>query len=151
MTTLDEIQQVVQNLNARIIILVGQIATHGTHLGEAATKYLELTTEMDRVKNNVDNNKKPSKEILESKAVQNLGTLSGPKEYRYWNQRLKNAIDQARPKHGRRLITYLETLTENMVNQQSELSQETDHTSWIKELIGEKEEDEKKTRTPETT
>ena len=132
MTTLDEIQQVIQNLNARIAVLEGQITTHGTHLGEAATRYVELRTDIDRVKNNVDNSKKPNKEILESKAVQNLGTLSGPKEYRYWNQRLKNALDQARPEHGRKLIAYLEKLTENMVNQQGELSQETDHTSWIK-------------------
>ena len=82
--------------------------------------------------------------------MQNFGTLSGPKEYRYWNQILKNALDQARPEHGRKLITYLETLTENMVNQQSELSQQTDHTIWIKELIGEREDDEKKERTSET-
>ena len=125
MTTLDDMQQIIQNLNARITVLEGQITTHGTHLGEAATKYGELRTDIDRVKSSVENNKKPIREILESKAVQNLGTLTGPKEYRYWNQRLKNALDQARPEHGRRLITYLDTLTENMVNQQSELSQET--------------------------
>ena len=80
-----------------------------------------------------------------------MNKLSGAKEYRYWIQRLKNALDQARPEHGRKLIAYLDTLTENMVNQQSELSQETDHISWIKELIVEKEDDEKKGRTPEAT
>ena len=73
MTTLDEIQQVAQNLNARIIILEGQIATHGTHLGEAATRYVELRTDIDRVRNSVDSSKKPNKEILESKAVQTWG------------------------------------------------------------------------------
>ena len=63
MTTLDEIQQVVQNLNVRIIILEGQIATHGTHLGEAATRYGELRTYIDKVKNSVDSSRKPNKEI----------------------------------------------------------------------------------------
>ena len=57
MSTLEEIQQVVQNLNARIIILEGQIATHGTHLGEAATKYLGLKSDVDKVKNAMENNR----------------------------------------------------------------------------------------------
>ena len=87
------------------------------------------------------------KEILESKAIKHLGTLSGPKEYRYWNQRLKNAMDQARPSYGREIVTILEDITESMVENQKELASNEDVTECIFELIAEKEEDASSTKT----
>ena len=66
-----------------------------------------------------------------------MNNLSGPKEYRYWNQRLKNAMDQARPKYGRRLITLLEGITEKMVNNQEELSEKEGHRVDQRNLRGE--------------
>ena len=54
------------------------------------------------------------REILESKAIQSLDTWSDGKPYRSWNQKLKNALDQARPGY-RDLITLLESITEKEV------------------------------------
>ena len=81
---------------------------------------------------------------MEPKAIQNLNKLSGAKGYRYWNQRLKNALDQARPEHGRIIIGILDGITEAMVNNQGELSESEVTTNWVMELIEEKQQDEDK-------
>ena len=148
MTTLDELRQAIEGVIARVALLEGHAAAQGAQMVAAGQKYLEMTAEVSYLKGQVNKGTGKNKEILESKAVQNLSKLTGPKEYRYWNQRFKNALDQARPDHGRKLIGYLETITENMVNNQKELSTGTDTTSWIRELIGEKEDDAGTTRTP---
>ena len=49
--------------------------------------------------------------ILESKSVQNLGSVSDSKSYRDWNRKLKNCIEQIRPK-SRAVMTYLEQIKE---------------------------------------
>ena len=50
--------------------------------------------------------------ILESKSVQNLGSVSDSKSYRDWNRKLKNCIEQIRPK-SRAVMTYLEQIKES--------------------------------------
>ena len=96
-----------ENMLASLILVDGQVATQSGQLAQAGTKYLEMTAEVNFLKGQVSKGPNKNKEILESKAVQNLGKLSGPKEYRYWNQRFKNALDQARPECGRKLLGHL--------------------------------------------
>ena len=52
--------------------------------------------------------------ILESKSVQNLGNISDSKSYRDWNRKLKNCIEQVRPK-SRQVLAYLEQIKESEV------------------------------------
>ena len=44
-----------------------------------------------------------SKSILESKAIQDLSAVVDSKQYRQWNEKAKNALDQIRP-HSRKLV-----------------------------------------------
>ena len=53
----------------------------------------------------------PKWPILESKSVQNLGSVSDSKSYRDWNRKLKNCIEQIRPK-PRQVLAYLEQIKE---------------------------------------
>ena len=55
-----------------------------------------------------------NKPILECKSIQDLKFLSDGKQYRVWNKKFKNALEQARPK-SREVITWLETVKEKAV------------------------------------
>ena len=58
------------------------------------------------------------KPILESRAISEVGKLTDAKSYRPWNRKMKNAIDQIRPK-GRQVIEMLESITEDQITNAS--------------------------------
>ena len=47
------------------------------------------------------------KPILESRAISEVGKLTDAKSYRPWNRKMKNAVDQIRPK-ARQVVEMLE-------------------------------------------
>ena len=51
------------------------------------------------------------KSILESKAIQEIGPVVDSKQYRQWNKKMKNAIEQSRPK-ARLALELVEKLSE---------------------------------------
>ena len=53
--------------------------------------------------------------ILESKAIQGIETLSDSKGYRMWNRKLKNVLEQCR-RPARKILLWLDTVTEQAVN-----------------------------------
>ena len=89
MTSIDEFEQFAENITARVILLESTVATLSAQLAAAGTKYLDMTAEVNYLKGQESKGTGKNKEILKSKAVQNLGKLTGPKEYRYWYQRFK--------------------------------------------------------------
>ena len=142
---LAEIRQVVENLGARVITLEALVAQQRTEINAAGAKFVGLDAEINQMKGRLEiKTEKGMKEILESKAIQNLGKLANAKEYRYWNQRLKNAMDQARPRYGRRLMTWLEGISEKEVEEAGETSSSDDHNEWVMEIIMGKVRDEDK-------
>ena len=48
------------------------------------------------------------KPILESKAIQDIGKLTDAKSYRTWSRKMKNAIEQTRPK-ARKVLEIIES------------------------------------------
>ena len=56
-----------------------------------------------------------NRSILESKAIQDLSAVVDSKQYRQWNKKAKNALDQIRP-HSRRLLDAVEKITEDEIN-----------------------------------
>ena len=56
------------------------------------------------------------KSVLESKAAQEIGTVVDAKQYRQWNKKMKNAIDQIRP-NSRNVLDHVEKLTEDEINE----------------------------------
>ena len=63
------------------------------------------------VQGNQNRDSFPKWPILESKSIQNLGTVSDSKSYRDWNRKLKNCIEQVRPK-SRQVLAYLKQIKE---------------------------------------
>ena len=51
------------------------------------------------------------KEVLESKAISNIGKLSSPSEYRIWNNKFKNAYEQVRL-YARKALSWLDSVKE---------------------------------------
>ena len=51
------------------------------------------------------------KEVLESKAISNIGKLSTPSEYRMWSKKFKNAYEQVRL-YARKMLQWLDTVKE---------------------------------------
>ena len=51
------------------------------------------------------------KEVLESKAISNIGKLSTPSEYRMWSKKIKNAYEQVRL-YARKMLQWLDTVKE---------------------------------------
>ena len=51
------------------------------------------------------------KEVLESKAISNLGKMSTPSEYRMWSKMFKNAYEQVRL-YARKMLHWLDTVKE---------------------------------------
>ena len=94
------------------------------------TAQLENTTQQTSSSDPM--NKK--KEILESRAIQNLGNLKDAKENRTWNQRLNNAFDQARPQHARKIMNWLESVRENDINEIKEESVFESPVEWVTEF-----------------
>ena len=56
------------------------------------------------------------KSVLESKAVQEIGTVIDAKQYRQWNKKMKNALDQIRP-NSRAALDCVEKLSEDEINE----------------------------------
>ena len=83
MTTMEEIRKFAENMMAKAIVLEGHVATLNAQLATAGVKFIEIDAEVNKMKGQIGKGGKPTKDILESKAFQNLGELSGPKEYRY--------------------------------------------------------------------
>ena len=55
------------------------------------------------------------KSVLESKAVQEIGNVIDAKQYRQWNKKMKNALEQIRP-NSRTVLDLVEKLTEDEIN-----------------------------------
>ena len=51
------------------------------------------------------------KEVLESKAISNIGKLSTPSEYRMWSKKFKTAYEQVRL-YARKMLHWLDTVKE---------------------------------------
>ena len=146
--TTDELRQFMEGVVGRVEVLEQVVAGQQNQMQIAASKFLEVNGELNYLKGqvgqiNASGGSKGGfkKEILESRAIQSLGNLSGAKEYRQWNQRFKNALDQARPKYGRQLLNIIESVTERTIEQQRELSEENSVTRLIAEIIMEKVDD----------
>ena len=118
---LDGLKTSVENILARVMDIEGLDVQ--AKLDAISATFMAVDQEVTVLKGNIAARpNKGKKEILESKAIQNLGQMSNAKEYRQWNQRLNNALDQARPESGRKVMSWLESITENMVTQQKKLS-----------------------------
>ena len=57
------------------------------------------------------------KEVLESKAISNIGKLSSPNEYRMWSKKFKNAYEQVRL-YASRTLQWLDTVKEKDILQE---------------------------------
>ena len=62
------------------------------------------------------------KSILESKAVQDIGPVVDAKQYRQWNKKMKNAVEQTR-QQSRSALEAIERLTEDEINDASKQGQ----------------------------
>ena len=58
------------------------------------------------------------KSVLESKAIQEIGTVVDAKQYRQWSKKMKNALDQIRP-NSRTILDHVEKLSEDEINEAS--------------------------------
>ena len=47
------------------------------------------------------------KSVFESKAIQDIGPVVDAKQYRQWNKKMKNAIEQIRPQ-SRHILDFIE-------------------------------------------
>ena len=56
------------------------------------------------------------KSVLESKAVQEIGNVVDAKQYRQWNKKMKNALDQIRP-NSKAILDHVEKLSEDEINE----------------------------------
>ena len=65
--------------------------------------------------------------VLEDKAIQGIESLSDIKGYRMWNRKLKNALEQWR-RTGRKLLMWLDTVTEQAVNDEFDAVHDSMHT-----------------------
>ena len=54
---------------------------------------------------------KCTKEVLESKAISNIGKLATPGEYRMWSNKFRNAYEQVRL-YARKTLHWLDTVKE---------------------------------------
>ena len=52
------------------------------------------------------------KEVLESKAIANIGKLSSPSEYRMWSKKFKNAYEQVRL-YARKMLQWPDRVKES--------------------------------------
>ena len=108
--------------------LLAQIATSADNL-EARNAQSESSNQAGQKMDSSGAHK--HKDILEPRAIQSLGDLEEAKEYRTWKQRLKNALDQARPKHARKVMGRLESVREWDVNDVKLNSLEVEPREWI--------------------
>ena len=94
----------VEDLTSRIQILENEKASVNLKFNDAATRILGLEAGIRELRKNVneDKDRKGTREIVESKAIQSLGNMKEAKEYRSWNLKMRNAFDQARPAYGRK-------------------------------------------------
>ena len=81
-----------------------------------------------------DTSKRDHKKILESKAIQSLGKMKEAKKYRSWNLKMRNAFDQARASHGKKVVMWLETVSEKAIDEEQEKDPTTTSLEWIKEI-----------------
>ena len=79
MTTIDELRQAIEGIVARVVLLEGHAAAQGQQMVAAGQKYLDMTAEVNYLKGQISKGTSRNKEILESKAVQKLAKLNGPK------------------------------------------------------------------------
>ena len=71
-------------------------------------------------KEKIEDKQKFWKEVLESKAMSNIGKLSTPGEYRMWSKKFKNAYEQVRL-YARKSLQLLDTVKEKDILQELEL------------------------------
>ena len=60
------------------------------------------------------------KPVLESKAMQEVAKVADAKQYRAWNKKMKNALEQSRTK-SRRVLEMIEKMTEEEVTEELNL------------------------------
>ena len=77
---------------------------------------LKTALQFSNYSNRSETNQNWSKSVLESKAIQEIGTVVDAKQYRQWNKKMKNAIDQIR-QNSRNVLDCVEKLTEDEINE----------------------------------
>ena len=127
-----------EELSRRIATLEQERINNEAKFQDAATRILGLEADVRILRQHVlDGNMRSRKEILESKAIQNLTNMKEAKEYRAWNLKMRNAFDQARPGHGRKMLMWLETGTEKRIEEESEKDETLSSLDIIKEIYKE--------------
>ena len=124
-----------ESLNTRIQALELDKASNEAKFQDAATRILGLEADLRLLRQNIaDGEKRNRREILESKAIQGLGYMKESREYRAWNLKMRNAFDQARPSYGRKILMWLETVTEKRIDEESEKDETLNVLDVIKEI-----------------
>ena len=122
-------------LAMRIQALEQEKSTNDNKFQDAATRILGLEADIRALRQHVlDGEKRNKREILESKAIQSLTNMREAKEHRAWNVKMRNAFDQARPMHGRKILMWLETITEKRIDEESEKNDRMSSLELIKDL-----------------
>ena len=108
---------------------------------------LEATIVTFSQKDKTSEKQKFWKDVLESKAISNIGKLSSPSEDRMWNKKFKNASEQVRG-YARKTIHWLETVKEKDILDELDVgpSGMTAAEAVVEQLRLEKTKDEKKRR-----
>ena len=83
-----------------------------TQLEKSQKTVVELETKLEST---LADRKFERRNILESKAVQGLDTLTESKGYRMWNKKVKNVLELLR-RPARKILMWLDTVTEQAVN-----------------------------------
>ena len=100
-----------EQLAMRITALEAEKASVDLKFNDAATRILGLESDVRDLRKQVnDTSMRNQKGILESRAIQSLGKMKEAKEYRSWNLKMRNAFDQARASHGKKVLMWLETV-----------------------------------------
>ena len=124
-----EQQRAMEDIIARMTQVEGLVSelaktveTNRTDLGQSiilAREQISMTVDekiktLQAIQSSIPDRPTSHKSILESKAMQEVGKLSDAKQYRQWCKKMKNAIEQSRPK-ARAAIEMIEKLNEEDV------------------------------------
>ena len=91
------IEATMKNIDTRMTNIEVAVSTIGSaHMSE---------------KEKIEEKQKFWKEVLESKAISNIGKLNSPSEYRIWNKKFKNAYEQVRL-YARKALNWLDGVKE---------------------------------------
>ena len=110
--TQDQVSQTQHQVNAQ----TAQMTQMQNHLNTRATQMTQAHEQIVTIKATLERiEQRPSTQrhsgILDSKAVANLNNIVNKTEYRTWNEKLVNAVAQARPR-AREAMNYVKHIVE---------------------------------------